>query len=360
VPRGKTPEEDEALSTQLLNDEKEKAEHLMLVDSGRNDIGRVAKPGSVRVPRFMQIEKFSHVQHLVSHVTGELRDDMRGIDALRACFPAGTVSGAPKIRAMQIIAELEQTRRGVYAGAVGHLGFNGDLDTCIALRTIVIVNGTAYVAQPAAAWWRQQSRDGVPRELQQGGCTVACARAGRPFRQRGRASMILLIDNYDSFTYNLVQYLVSLGADVLVKRNDALSVGRCESAQAHKNRGIAGTVYPQRSGHQHRRYHAARQNPHARCLFGIRHRGQAFGGIVERAPHGRRQTLGHQPRRPWAVCGLPQHFMATRYHSLIVRKEGRPADLSLDSTAWTDDGIIMGLKHRKYPIYSPVFTPSRL
>ncbi|MFM2032719.1 MAG: hypothetical protein RLZZ297_1484 [Chloroflexota bacterium] len=145
VPRGKTPEEDEALSQQLLNDEKEKAEHLMLVDLGRNDIGRVSKPGTVKVPRFMQIEKFSHVQHLVSHVTGELRDDMRGIDALRACFPAGTVSGAPKIRAMQIIAELEQSRRGVYAGAVGHLGFNGDLDTCIALRTIVIVNGVAYV-----------------------------------------------------------------------------------------------------------------------------------------------------------------------------------------------------------------------
>jgi anthranilate synthase component 1 len=145
VPRGKTAEEDEALAHQLLNDEKEKAEHLMLVDLGRNDIGRVAKAGSVRVPRFMQVEKFSHVQHLVSHVTGELRDDMRAIDALRACFPAGTVSGAPKIRAMEIIAELEGSRRGVYAGAVGHIGFNGDLDTCIALRTIVIVDGVAYV-----------------------------------------------------------------------------------------------------------------------------------------------------------------------------------------------------------------------
>lgn len=145
VPRGKTPEEDEALAQQLLNDEKEKAEHLMLVDLGRNDIGRVAKPGSVRVPKFMQVEKFSHVQHLVSHVTGELRDDMQAIDALRACFPAGTVSGAPKIRAMEIIAELEGTRRGVYAGAVGHLGFNGDLDTCIALRSIVVQNGVAYV-----------------------------------------------------------------------------------------------------------------------------------------------------------------------------------------------------------------------
>jgi anthranilate synthase component 1 len=120
-------------------------EHLMLVDLGRNDIGRVSKPGTVSVPEFMFVEKFSHVMHLVSHVTGQLRGDMSALDALRACFPAGTVSGAPKIRAMQIIAELEGEQRGIYAGAVGHVGFNGDLDTCIALRTMLVKDGVAYV-----------------------------------------------------------------------------------------------------------------------------------------------------------------------------------------------------------------------
>jgi anthranilate synthase component I len=143
--RGVDDEEDTALAEELLADEKERAEHLMLVDLGRNDIGRVAKAGSVRVPKFMGVEKFSHVMHLVSHVTGALRPDATALDALRAVFPAGTVSGAPKIRAMQIIAELEGQQRGIYAGAVGHVGFNGDLDTCIALRTMVVKDGVAYV-----------------------------------------------------------------------------------------------------------------------------------------------------------------------------------------------------------------------
>lgn len=144
-PRGKDEAQDRALAEELLADEKERAEHLMLVDLGRNDIGRVSSPGTVSVPDFMFVEKFSHVMHLVSHVTGKLRDDMVALDALRATFPAGTVSGAPKIRAMEIISELEGTQRGVYAGAVGHVGFNGDLDTCIALRTMVVRDGVAYV-----------------------------------------------------------------------------------------------------------------------------------------------------------------------------------------------------------------------
>ena len=143
--RGRDVTEDAALAEELLHDEKERAEHLMLVDLGRNDIGRVSKPGTVRVPEFMFVEKYSHVMHLVSHVTGQLREDLSALDALRACCPAGTVSGAPKIRAMEIIAELEGTRRGVYAGCVGHVSFNGDLDTCIALRTLVVQNGIAYM-----------------------------------------------------------------------------------------------------------------------------------------------------------------------------------------------------------------------
>lgn len=143
--RGRDMAEDAALAEELLADEKERAEHVMLVDLGRNDLGRVSEPGTVQVPSFMVVEKYSHVMHLVSHVTGRLRRDLTALDALRACFPAGTVSGAPKIRAMEIIAELEGVRRGVYAGCVGHVGFNGDLDTCIALRTLVIQNGVAYV-----------------------------------------------------------------------------------------------------------------------------------------------------------------------------------------------------------------------
>jgi anthranilate synthase component 1 len=147
--RGKDAAEDEQLARDLLADEKERAEHLMLVDLGRNDIGRISVPGSVEVPVFMTVEKYSHVQHIVSWVTGKLDPQLSAIDALRACFPAGTVTGAPKIRAMEIIAELEGNQRGVYAGAVGLVGFNGDLDVCIALRTMVVKDGIAH-AQAAA------------------------------------------------------------------------------------------------------------------------------------------------------------------------------------------------------------------
>jgi anthranilate synthase component 1 len=143
-PRGATPAEDAALEAELRADEKERAEHVMLVDLGRNDVGRVSEPGSVRVTQFLDVERYSHVMHLVSHVTGRLRADLTPFDALRAGFPAGTVSGAPKIRAMEVIAELEGERRGVYAGAVGYFGFDGNLDTCIALRTLVLKEGVAY------------------------------------------------------------------------------------------------------------------------------------------------------------------------------------------------------------------------
>jgi anthranilate synthase component I len=140
-PRGADEAEDAALAERLLADEKERAEHIMLVDLGRNDVGRVAVPGTVRVPKLLTVERYSHVMHLVSNVEGDLRPDLRGVDALRACFPAGTVSGAPKIRAMEIIAELERDRRGPYSGAVGYVGFDGALDTAITLRTMVVKDG---------------------------------------------------------------------------------------------------------------------------------------------------------------------------------------------------------------------------
>jgi anthranilate synthase component 1 len=144
-PRGNTAEEDEQLAKELLADPKERAEHVMLVDLGRNDIGRVAKFGSVRLSDLMVVEHYSHVMHISSNVTGVLRDDLDAMDAFKACLPAGTVSGAPKVRAMEIIDELEPTRRGPYAGAVGYFDYRGNMDTCITLRTMVICNGKIYI-----------------------------------------------------------------------------------------------------------------------------------------------------------------------------------------------------------------------
>jgi anthranilate synthase component I len=172
-PRGKSEEDDLRLAEELKRNEKERAEHVMLVDLGRNDLGRVCEYGSVRVPQFMTIERYSHVMHLVSTVEGRLDDSHDRLDALVSCFPAGTVSGAPKIRAMELLAGLEPTRRGIYAGAVGYLDFAGNLDFCITIRTIAIRNGRASIqagagivadSNPAAEY--EETRDKARALLQ--------------------------------------------------------------------------------------------------------------------------------------------------------------------------------------------------
>jgi len=145
IRRGKSEIEDQQLAEKLKSDEKELAEHIMLVDLGRNDVGKVSEPGSVQVTQLMDIERYSHVMHIVSHITGVLKNGLTAYDVLRSCFPAGTVSGAPKIRAMEVLAELELDRRGPYAGTVGYFGFSGNMDTAITIRTVVLKNGTAYV-----------------------------------------------------------------------------------------------------------------------------------------------------------------------------------------------------------------------
>jgi anthranilate synthase component 1 len=144
-PRGADAAADDALAAELMASEKERAEHVMLVDLARNDLGRVCEPGSIRLERYMDVERYSHVMHIVSRVFGQIAPGRGAVDLLKATFPAGTVSGAPKVRAMQIISALEGRRRGAYAGAVGYLGFGGDMDTCIALRTMVLRGGVAYL-----------------------------------------------------------------------------------------------------------------------------------------------------------------------------------------------------------------------
>ncbi len=166
-PRGKTPQQDAKLAQELLADPKELAEHLMLIDLGRNDVGRVAQQGTVKLTEKMVIERYSHVMHIVSNVEGTLKPGLDAIAVLKATFPAGTVSGAPKVRAMEIIDELEPSKRGIYAGAVGYLGFNGDMDLAIAIRTAVVKSGTLYVQSggglvadsvPASEWIETQNK----------------------------------------------------------------------------------------------------------------------------------------------------------------------------------------------------------
>jgi anthranilate synthase component I len=188
--RDADPARDAALEAELRADPKERAEHVMLVDLGRNDVGRVAAPGSVRVTQLLDVERYSHVMHLVSHITGRLRPDLTQLDALRAGFPAGTLTGAPKVRAMQIIAELEGQRRGVYGGAVGHFGFDGNMDTCIAIRTLVFKDGFAYAqagggivadSDPAAEFAETENKlAATVRALEMAEATAAARTADPP------------------------------------------------------------------------------------------------------------------------------------------------------------------------------------
>jgi anthranilate synthase component 1 len=166
-PRGKTREEDEAHEKDLLADPKERAEHVMLMDLGRNDVGRVAQSGTVHVTDNMVVERYSHVMHIVSNVEGKLKPGLDALSVLRASFPAGTVTGAAKVRAMEIIDELEPSKRGIYAGAVGYLGFNGDMDLAIAIRTAVVKDGKLHVqagagivadSVPASEWTETQNK----------------------------------------------------------------------------------------------------------------------------------------------------------------------------------------------------------
>ncbi|KAJ1674235.1 anthranilate synthase component 1 [Spiromyces aspiralis] len=159
--RGKTPEEDDALAKELIEDKKERAEHVMLVDLGRNDLNRVCEPDSVNADRLMTVERYSHVMHIVSNLSGKLRPSMTGMDAFRSIFPAGTLSGAPKVRAVQLIYEVEGERRGLYGGAVGRFEFSGNLDTCIGIRTMIFKDGNAILqagagvvhdSDPASEW----------------------------------------------------------------------------------------------------------------------------------------------------------------------------------------------------------------
>jgi anthranilate synthase component I len=180
--RGATPDEDHALEAELIEDDKERAEHVMLVDLARNDLGRVCEIGTVTVEQMMKVERFSHVMHLTSAVTGRLRDGLGPVDVLRSVFPAGTVSGAPKVRAMEIIDELEPTRRGPYAGAVGYVDFAGNLDACITIRTVVMHGGTAYV-QAGAGIVADSRPDAEEQETRsKAGAVIAAVRAAEHLR----------------------------------------------------------------------------------------------------------------------------------------------------------------------------------
>ena len=327
-PRGATLADDERIAEELLADEKERAEHVMLVDLGRNDLGRVCEYGSVTVDRFMAVETYSHVMHIVSNVSGTLRADVTAMDALRSVLPAGTLSGAPKVRAMQIIDELEPIKRGGYGGAIGYLSYTGDLDTCIHIRTVVMKDGRAHVQAGGGTVADAQPGLRVRRVRGQGAGGAARGRARLPAAGLAVSAMtsVLVVDNYDSFTYNLVQFLGELGAQLDVVRNDVASVDELLERAPDRVVVSPGPCTPNEAGisvESMRRFPEAGIPTLGVCL-GHQSLAQAFGGFVIRGEpiHGKTSEITHDGRTIFA--GLSPTLTVGRYHSLVVDPDRLP------------------------------------
>ena len=302
----------------------------MLVDLGRNDLGRVARPGTVSTSQYMEVERYSHVLHLVSHVEARLRPELDALDALRSVFPAGTLTGAPKIRAMQLIAAAEGERRGLYGGAVGYLGYDGNLDTAITIRSAVLKDGQAHVHTGRGHRGPERPGERVRGDRAQGRGAPAGHRARRgarrpapagrpapdgrpaPARRRcprtagGRRPMILVIDNYDSFTFNLVQALQAAGADVRVVRNDQITRAEVEAMAGDPDEDLRGIVIspgpgnPDSAGVSVATIEVARERaiPLLGVCLGMQSMGAAWGASIVRAPtlvHGEASDV--HPRR---------------------------------------------------------------
>ena len=393
-PRGGDEEEDRRLAERLVNDPKERAEHVMLVDLGRNDLGRVCEYGSVSVDELMIVETYSHVLHIVSQVSGTLREGIDAMDVLRSALPAGTLSGAPKVRAMQIIDELEPVKRCGYGGAIGYLSWNGDLDTAIHIRTVVAKDGQIHVqagggtvadAQAGLRVQRvgQQGEGGLPRRrarLQPTGLGMnnrACALlrslaliiagglarslprspcAGAARARGDREFMnVLVIDNYDSFTYNLVQYLGELGAEVEVVRNDRAEVGELLERGADRLVVSPGPCTPAEAGISVEaiRAFAEAGTPVLGVCLGHQSLVEAFGGrTVQGEPiHGKDAEIEHDGRTIYE--GVPSPLVAGRYHSLVADPD-LPDELELSASL---GDVVMGARHRELPAEGVQFHP---
>ncbi|KNE59346.1 hypothetical protein AMAG_18154 [Allomyces macrogynus ATCC 38327] len=401
--RGRSAEEDDALAKDLLSDEKERAEHIMLVDLGRNDVNRICDPATVQVESLMHIEKYSHVMHIVSVVSGQLRPEQNQFTAFRSIFPAGTVSGSPKVKAIELIRDLEKTKRGIYAGAVGHFDYSGGMDTCIAIRTMVFKDGCAYLQAGGGIVYDSNQEDEYVEtinkmkssitaleraedyyfDLQQqesalvGPVAVANGSGGADANAKAPAPVVktytnlptlqsanaiynltpakgtdvtLLIDNYDSFVFNVYQYLCQEGANVVVYRNDQVTLDEIKKLNL-KNIVISpGPGHPADSGISLAVIKEfAGKLPILGVCLGEQAMFHLYGGTVTYAGsivHGKTSTITHDGKGLYA--DLPQNFSVTRYHSLAGDKATLPD--CLEVTSWTADGLVMGVRHKEFTV----------
>lgn len=377
--RGATPEEDAALADELKNDPKELAEHRMLVDLCRNDVNRVCIPESVEVETHAAVENYSHVMHMTSKVHGQLRTENAALDALASIAPAGTLSGAPKISAMQEIDRLEPDKRGFYGGAVGYVTYNGDLDSCIFIRSVLVDRegrvhvqaGAGVVADsdPEAELEETVIKAMAPRRAIDEVCNPSVQHQRlvkdrkppvQPLTSARRVgSKVLLLDNYDSYTYNVRQYLEQLGVRVVVMHND---VAEQELINEQPDFLVVspGAHTPKEAGLSIKamKYFPEKGKPALGICLGHQALVMAFGGEVVRykAVHGKHAFIEHDGKTIFS--GLERRLQVQRYHSLVVQAASLPAELE-PSAVMKEDGqdIIMALRHRDLPAEGVQFHP---
>ncbi len=326
----------------------------MLVDLARSDLGRVATAGSVHVEPYRAIERYSHVMHIVSGVKGELATGRDAFDLFAATFPAGTLVGAPKVRAMQIIDELEPTGRDLYGGTVGYFGARGDMDHAITIRTLVF-NGDEYSYQAGAGI----VADSVPTaEHDEVLAKSAALRRALEMAEAGTMSpRLLLIDNYDSFTYNLVQAFMVLGADVRVYRNDAITVAEALALEpthlcispgpgTPRDAGVSMQMIARLPDASQYSAYAWVTRRSSKCSAA---RWFARAGLM----HGKTSPVNHDGKGVFR--GLSQPCEVGRYHSLIAQPDSLPEILEV--TARTPEGEIMGVRHRQLDVEGVQFHP---
>lgn len=373
--------QDSYLERSLMKSPKEIAEHTMLVDLSRNDIGRVAVPGSVEVSELYTVERYSHVMHLVSEVSGMVSESKGVPELFQALFPGGSITGTPKIRATEIIAEIEPAPRGAYTGSMGYISLDGSMDFNILIRSFFFPEnrqemhlyagaGIVQDSNPEREWEETRAKAAALIEavsgLRHSGIPwspphITSSWRGKAVSQQFSGSRVLLIDNYDSFTYNLVQYLNTLGAEVIVFRNDRTSISELKKADPTHVVISPGPGIPRDAGVTLEAVLEFSDYPLLGVCLGHQAIVEAYGGTLKRARlpmHGKtsRITCNEETRRNDILQGIPDSFLVGRYHSLVA--DDVPPELIV--TAQTNKNEVMAIRHRDLPTFGVQFHPESI